>query len=346
MKITNCASIYNTLAGLAGYLSAISAALSVNIGSACAQILDGLIPVFELSAWRYAAEVFLSACLVVFTRRDVRISYIKFPWMILLAVLSVVMNTTYYSAAIYLPIGILELFMTSISYIATLLLSKRFLYKQTVCFQYFAFIIILIGQFLLLQPCLLFQVARCHNDLSILINATNKSINPELEYSTSPSSSSSSLIGYVLVAITSLALSLRQFVYRCQVPDISTSVVSLWTSTLGLLLTLIIMIYFESPIILLKNLDIWLLIGHAGGVACAGILVVHSQQNLHPMVFTILLNSRVVFGFVVQLAFPQIFIQSVNNIWELIGIVLCVLGVVSYVVINFRMEKVSNDQSY
>ena len=348
MKITNCGSIYNTLAGLAGYLSAIGAALSVNIGSACAQILDGLIPVFELNAWRYVAEVFMSAWLVVFMRRDVQISYIKFPWMILLAVLGVIMNTTYYSAAIYLPIGILELFMTSISYIATLLLSKRFLYKQTVCFQYVAFLVILIGQFLLLQPCFLFQAARCHNDLSISINATNKSINAEQEYitSSSSSSSSSSLIGYVLVIVASLASSLRQFVYRCQVPDISTSVVSLWTSTLGLLLTLIIMIYFESPIILLKNLDIWLLLGHAGGVACAGILVVHSQQNLHPMVFTILLNSRVVFGFVIQLAFPQIFLQSVNNIWELIGIVLCVLGVVSYVVINFRMEKVSNIESY
>ena len=106
------------------------------------------------------------------------------------------------------------------------------------------------------------------------------------------------------------------------------------------------MIYCESPIILLKNLDIWLLLAYAGGVACASILVTHSQQNLHPLVFTILLNSRVVFGFVIQLAFPQIFLQSVYNIWEFIGIVLRVLGVVSYVVINFRIEKVSNIQSY
>ena len=344
MKITNCASMYNTLAGFAGYLSAISAGLAVNIGSACAQILDGLIPPFELNVCRFAAEVFMSACLVVFTKTDVRISYIKVPWIILLAVLSVILNTTYYSAAIYLPIGILELFMTSFSYVATLLLSKRFLYKQTVCFQYFAFLVILIGQFLLLQPCFLFQGARCLNDLSISINATNKSINPDLEYTTSPSSSS--LIGYVLIVVASLTLSLRQFVYRCQDPDISTSVVSLWTSTLGLFLTLIIMIYCESPIILLKNLDIWLLLAYSGGVACAGMLVTHSQQNLHPLVFTILLNSRVVFGFVIQLAFPQIFLQSVNNIWEFIGIVLCVLGVVSYVVINFRMEKVSNIQNY
>ena len=109
---------------------------------------------------------------------------------------------------------------------------------------------------------------------------------------------------------------------------------------------LIIMIYFESPIILLENLDIWLIFGHAVFAGFAGLLVVHSQQNLHPLVFTILLNLRVVFGFVIQLAFPHIFIQSVQNIWEFIGIVLCVLGVVSYVVINLRMEKVSSIESY
>ena len=344
MKITNCAGIYNTLAGLAGYLSAISAGLSVTIGSACAQILNGIIPPFELNVWRYAAEAFMSACLVVFTQTDVRIPHIKVPWVILLTVLNVILNTAFYTAAIYLSLGILELFKISISFIAALLLSKRFLYKQTVCFQYVAFIVILIGQFLLLQPCFLFQ-AKCHNDLSISINATNKGINSELEYSTS-SSSASSLIGYVLVVIASLSSSLRQFVYRCQVQDISTSVVSLWTGTLGLLLSLIIMIYLETPIILLENLDIWLLIGHAVCTACAGILDTHSQQNLHPMVFTILLNIKVVFGFVLQFAFPQIFIQSVHNIWGFVGIALCVLGVVAYVIISIRIEKVSNVQNY
>ena len=344
MKITNLAGLYHVLVRLAGFLSAVIAGLSTTLSSACAQTLNGLIPAFQLNAWRYVAEMFMSACLVVFTRTDIRIPYIKVPWMILLTVLSVILNTSYYTAATYLPLGILELSKISISYIATLLLSKRLLYKQTVCFQYVAFIVILLGQFLLLQPCFLFPAKRCHNDLSVLDNATNKSIEAEMEHTTS--SSSSSLIGFILVIMAALASSLRTFVYRCQVPDISTSVVSLWTSTLGVLLSLIIMIYFESPIIFLEDLDIWLLSGHAGFAGCAGILVVHSQQNLHPMVFTILLNSKVVFGFFLQLAFPHIFIQSVQNIWECVGIVLCVLGVVSYVLINLRMEKVSSIESY
>ena len=134
----------------------------------------------------------------------------------------------------------------SITYIGTLLLSKRFLYTQTVCFQYFAFIGILLGQLLLWQPCFLFTSARCHNNFSILTNATNKSINNEAEYITS-SSSSLSLIGYALVLLASLASSLRTFVCRCQVPDISTCAVSLWTGTLGLLLSLIIMILLRDP---------------------------------------------------------------------------------------------------
>ena len=336
MTNRNCAGIYNALVGLAGYLSSVSAGLSASLSSACAQKLNRLIPAFELNAWRYVAELFMSACLVVFTRRDVRISYIKVPWVILLGVLSVISNTAYYTAATYLPLGILELAKISISYIATLLLSKRLLHKQTVCFQYVAFIVILLGQLLLWQPCFLFPTTRCHNDFSVLNNATKISIEPQME-----GTSWSSLIGYILVLVDALSSSLRTFIYRCQVPDISTSVVSLWASTVGVLLSLIVMIYFERPIIFLQNLDIWLLLGHATFAGCCGILLIHSQQSLHPLVFTILLNLRVVFGFVLQLVFPHIFIQSVQNIWEFVGIVLCLLGVVSYVMINFKIEKVS-----
>ena len=230
MKITNFAGLYHALVRLAGYLSAVIAGLSTTLSSACAQTLNGLIPAFQLNAWRFAAEVFMSACLVVFTQTDVHIPYIKVPWMILLTVLSVILNTSYYTAATYLPLGILELSKISISYIATLLLSKRLLYKQTVCFQYVAFIVILLGQLLLLQPCFLFPATRCHNDLSVLDNATNKSIEAEMEHTT--------LIGFILVVMAALTTSLRTFVYRCQVPDISTSVVSFWTSTLGVLLSL------------------------------------------------------------------------------------------------------------
>ena len=75
--------------------------------------------------------------------------------------------------------------------------------------------------------------------------------------------------------------------------------------------------------------------------ACACIFANHSQQNLHPKVYTILHNSKVVFGFALQFAFPQLFIPSVYNIWEFAGIVFCILGVVSYVVFSFRLEKVS-----
>ena len=339
MKVENCVGIYIALAGVAGYFSAVGAGLSNPVAAAFAQKLNGLIPAFQLNACRYAAEVFMSVCLAVITRTSVWIPYIKVPWIILLAVLNTIINTTFYTAAIYLPIGILELANTSITYIGTLLLSKRFLYKQTVCFQYVAFIGILLGQFLLWQPCFLFPLARCHNDFSILDNATNKSISPELD--NTASSTSSSLIGYGLVILASLGIALRTFVCRCQFPDISTCVVSLWAGTLGLLLSLTIMIYFEAPIIFLDNLDVGLFFGHVGFAACACILVIHAQQNLHPMVYTILLNSKVVFGFVLQFAFPQIFIQSVHNIWEYAGIVLCVLGVVSYVLIDIKIKQVS-----
>ena len=149
MKVENCAGIYIALAGVAGFFSAVGAGLSNPVASAFAQKLNGLIPAFQLNACRYAAEVFMSVCLAVFTHTSVWIPYIKVPWIVLLAVLNTIINTTFYTAAIYLPIGILELANTSITYIGTLVLSKRFLYKQTVCFQYVAFIGILLGQFLL-----------------------------------------------------------------------------------------------------------------------------------------------------------------------------------------------------
>ena len=340
-KIANCASIQNTLAKLLGYFTGIISGLSTTLSSACAQKLDGVIPPFQLNAGRYSVQFVMSACLVVITRTDVRISYVKVPWVLLLSVITVLFNTAFYTAATYLPLGTLMLINLSVTYIGTLIFSKRFLFKQTVFFQYVAFMVILLGQCLLLQPCFLFQSARCHKDFSSLDNITNKSITPEIVHITSTSLSSSS-IGYILVVGASLVSSLRTFVYRCQVPDISTPVVCFWTGILGFLLSLIIMVYSESPNIFLANFDIWLLLGHASFASCTSILVAHSQQNLHPMIFSILLNSKVVFSFILQLVFPHIFIQGVHNIWEFVGVMLCVLGIVSYVVINYRLEQHSS----
>ena len=337
MKITNyCSHVQNTLAGFLGYFSGIISGLSTALSSACAQKLDGVIPPFQLNAGRYTVQFVMSACLVVITRTDVRISYVKIPWVLLLSVMTVFFNTAFYTAATYLPLGTLMLINLSITYTGTLIFSKRFLFKQTVFFQYVAFMIILLGQCLLLQPCFLFQSARCHKDFSSLDNITNTSITSEVKHTTSLSSSS---IGYILVVGASLVSSLRTFVYRCQVPDISTPVVCFWTGILGCVLSLIIMVYFESPNIFLANLDIWLLLGHASFASCTSILVAHSQQNLHPMIFSILLNSKVVFSFILQFALPHIFIQGVQNIWEFAGVTLCVLGLVSYVLINFKIEQ-------
>ena len=220
MKLTNC--LQTRLEGLTGYLSGISSGLAAAVGSACAQTLHGLIPPFQLNAARYAAQTFMSVCLVMFVWTDVRISHIKVPWVILLSVLSVIYNVAFYTAAMCLPLATLMLINVSVPYIGTLVFSKIFLYKQTVCFQYVSFSVILLGQCLLLQPCFLFSSTGCHQDLSVFDNSTKKNITSGVE----PAKLSSSLIGYILVIVASLVSSLRTFVYRCQVPDIPTYVLS------------------------------------------------------------------------------------------------------------------------
>ena len=148
MKLTNC--LQTRLEGLAGYLSGISSGLAAAVGSACAQTLHGLIPPFQLNAARYAAQTFMSVCLVMFVWTDVRIPHIKVPWVILLSVLSVIYNVAFYTAAMCLPLATLMLINVSVTYIGKLVFSKIFLYKQTVCFQYVSFSVILLGQCLLL----------------------------------------------------------------------------------------------------------------------------------------------------------------------------------------------------
>ena len=335
MIVTNCARFKSALAGFTAYLSGIGSGLAEAIGSACAQKLHGVIPPFQLNAGRYAAQILMSICLVMLVWTDVRISYIKVPWVILLSVLSVIYNTAFYTAAMYLPLSTLMLINLSVIYMGTIILSKIFLYKQTVCFQYIAFLVLLLGQCLLLQPCFIFSTVRCYNNFSFSNNDSFKSITPVMKPDTLPSP----FIGYILVIVASSVAAIRTFVYRCQVSEVPTSVLCFWTSTLGLILSLISMFYTENPNITLGKLDIWLLFGHAGFASCSSLLLAHSQQNLHPLIFSILLNSKVVFSFILQFTFPQVFMQSVPNIWEFLGVLLCVLGAVSYVLINFRIEQ-------
>ena len=108
---------------LVAYIAAFLSIITVSISLPCVQILNGVVPEFELNAWRFAAQVFLVAPVVMKHKCDVWILLKKWPVMIVICILYTMFNLTYYTSALYLPVETLDGLNSTVVIITNMLLS-------------------------------------------------------------------------------------------------------------------------------------------------------------------------------------------------------------------------------
>ena len=100
-----------------GYLSSVASGVASVLSAACVQTLSGEVPPFQLNAARYSTQVVMSFFIALYAKNSFKITAIKVPWVILLAILSILYNTFYFTSAEYLPLGNLNItFITGVSF--------------------------------------------------------------------------------------------------------------------------------------------------------------------------------------------------------------------------------------
>ena len=90
---------------LAAYAVALLCVAGICTSVSSVQILAGTIPEFELNAWRFAFQMLTPLPFIIQQRASLKIEQSAWPLTALLFLSNVTFNATYFSAAIYLPVG-------------------------------------------------------------------------------------------------------------------------------------------------------------------------------------------------------------------------------------------------
>ena len=79
----------------------------VSLSLPCVQILDDIVPKFELNSWRFMAQLTLLIPVVGWNKSNLSISMNHWPVLLVLFIDNALYNLLFFWAAIYLPVGTL-----------------------------------------------------------------------------------------------------------------------------------------------------------------------------------------------------------------------------------------------
>ena len=216
---------------------------------ASVQILAGSIPEFELNAWRYGFQLLTPLPFIIHQRVPLKIPRSVWHITALFFMSSVAYNATYYTSAIYLPVGTMAgLSNTSIIILNALL--SICLVKERKLHLYLAAAISSVGIIILVQPEPMFRNTSLHRNppsnwsSSCLPQNTHdnaySNVSIPLDGDILPSTDKQWL-GYVLLVISSVTAVIAFRLVARIVQTTNPFVLSLWTGMVATPISLIIM---------------------------------------------------------------------------------------------------------
>ena len=336
------------------YLAALVSVVTVSVSLPCVQVLDGVVPEFELNAWRFLAQVLLVLPVVIAKKNGcskvVRVPISYLPQLIVIFVLYIAFNLTYYSAALYLPVGTLDGLNNAVVIAVNVLVSLCVRADRRL-HLYLSAVVSVLGIMMLVQPGFMFsggetlgkstnwsspcaatsflQIPRVNSSLY-----TTSDINQNQPYiittsismdKTSTSESSpSAWLGYLLIAISGVCSAGAFHVMHRT--DIAPTTLALWVGVVGVLGSVVPMAIWETPTFPCSALCVVILFVHAFGVGQSSVVTPYVLRYVSPSVLALINSLHLVFLFLFQFTFLSEIQPGRGNVLEAVGAVLCVVG--------------------
>ncbi len=223
-----------------GYLAGVLNAVLASLGLICAHALGGLVPPFELNAWRFLAQLVLISPLLVYQRESIIPERKHVTGIGLVCMFVIGANLWYYTASTYLPVGTLGGFSPSVALISAALIK---LVWDRDCSWYTAVSVVLCvgGVVLVIQPYFLFPdtntydaytpVCRPHSDVPGNHTSNHSAFNAS-EAETSDDTISlgvtDQIIGYSMGAASGICATGVYTTVNRLLPDANVLLVSFW----------------------------------------------------------------------------------------------------------------------
>ena len=324
-------------------MASLTSNVLATLGSACAQVLQGAIPMFQLNLSRYVFQTALCGTLVCIRRQGLDLEAALIMPLIVAGVFSNLFNISYYTASALLPLGTL-LVTTNVTQVINSAIINKVVFKQNIQPLKVLYIsLMIVGLCLILQPPFIFHgVSIGAFDAPPAANATARGVEP------GPGGSSrvGEAAGSVLAIVAGVASTSRGAVYRARLPTVPMGVLGFWIGVLGTLPSVILMLYVDDVNLHLRGTQVALLLGHGMGAASYSTLNIYAQQKLTPVTWAMMDNSKLVLNFILQYTLLRNIQPGHRNFLEILGALVAIVAIVGAVVLDLKADnanKIYND---
>ena len=300
-----------------------------SLSTACAQLLNGFIPPFELNLGRFVTQFVVCLIIILIRQQGFRVEPRFRIWIGVLVMLANIYNILFYTAASLLPLGNLAVAHQASMLISSAFVSKVILKDGSPLGQYLLIIVALIGGFLVGQPDPPFHHLNriiCNDTADV--NQTTVGLPTVVLCEDSKNSGFQSgmrlMWGYILTVASGITIVASVWTYRTQLQDISPITAAFYPAAGGIVISIGFMIFFEEPVYIMDYTKVLLVAGHCLGLTMSSLFFVRASQLLTPVALSMVTSVMLVLNFILQYCFPGIFLSGNQNVAEVVGAVLIV----------------------
>lgn len=333
-----------TLVKLAGYFSAILSSSLIGISTGCAQVLGGFVPDFEFKLWRFAAQVCVSAPVLIIQKQHIRITTHQLPYMFIICVAYNVFNWAYFGAAPLLPMGIIGCLGPTILLVETAFV-QAILTKQCRIHVAVAVFTCLVGAVFLTQPDFIFGDSSsdytthsvCIEDrydvheeteLYTLVNGSG------FEYNVTNSTNITTLRqpetdyvrGYIYMIIAASAHAVVVFTIKAGLSTVNPFVIIFWVGVTGFIVSFIGMFIFETVVMPCSAICIAMLLGHSFSASLGYVFQTIAVVAISPLMYALMVTLQIVFMVIGQYTVLDKVDAGHRNVMEVCGATAVLIG--------------------
>ena len=302
-------------------------------------------PHFQLNLWRFLAQFIICLIVLAYLKEDIRVKRNHIPYLVIVCLAYTVENVMYYGASVYLALGTHAGFCGTYSLVLATVISLILTRQCPKLHTLVAVVFVLVGILLVTQPDILFgdseysvnpvcPQGRSKRSSAVLSSPQDDSVSAtpvfQQENSSTPpiieTAITDPLLGYIYAVISETAYTVITFIINKRLQEPHPIVLSFWIGASGVLISLILMGIFETPMLPQHYTCQLFLAGHAISVGVVNICYTAAMILLNPQLFSLILNIRLGFQLCVQYTVLRNVSPGHRNVMEIVGGIVVFLG--------------------
>ncbi len=263
-----------------GAVSVVCKLVLFTVSIASIQALQGSMPFFELTLFRYLVQIILVFLWFLGTQSIPGIEKRLAIYVFFACIFSSAYNISFSVAATYLPIGTLGAVFRTVCLIFGAFFSHFVINEKVGRIHIFAMLLHIIGAVFLLQPDFIFSSMPPDTQFSVHgftlgpcleepLFSGNSSNLTEISMEMERRGVQNQILGLILLFTAAFTLSVYQALTKSKLGEVSPSALSLWNAISGTVVSMVLMVCVETPVFPGQVQCILYVIGYAVGMAGA-----------------------------------------------------------------------------